>query len=76
MSSGAERGHSSRQRRMNVIRAKSKGPPEAECTLPARGPSAKGNRSRSGRTRSGAEHQPLAKRGLGAKRQPLLPSSA
>jgi hypothetical protein len=58
---------------MNFIRAKSNGPPEAACTIPARGLSAKGNRSRSGRTRFEAEHEPLAKRGLGAKRQQLLP---
>jgi hypothetical protein len=51
------------------------GPPEAACTHSARGLSAKGTRSRSGRSRPEAVQQPLAKRGLGAKRQPLLSST-
>jgi hypothetical protein len=49
-----------------------RGPPEAACTLLARGLGAEGNRSRSGRTRYEAVHEPLATRGLGAKHQPLL----
>jgi hypothetical protein len=49
---------------MKIIRAKSNGPPEAACTLPARALSAKGTRSQSGRPKFKRSTSPSQSEGL------------